>query len=113
MPGNGEQIPGSGVWASLPRSDAFLTGDTDGPPLKRAPFDRRYSLWGRNRDPRVGHVPPASHSDASAAEWHATTPSRRQYGGRLAVVWRQSAAEPSVTRGQCDIVGGKVPYWRQ
>ncbi|KAJ7926488.1 hypothetical protein B0H13DRAFT_2265905 [Mycena leptocephala] len=71
--GNGEQMPGSGVWASLPRSHAFLTGGTEGPPLKRAPFDRRDSLWGRSRDPRVGHVPPASHSDASAAEWHTTT----------------------------------------
>ncbi|KAJ7019961.1 hypothetical protein C8F04DRAFT_1197198 [Mycena alexandri] len=33
----------------------------------------RYSLWGRSRDPRVGHVPSASHSDTSAAEWRATT----------------------------------------
>ncbi|KAJ7903276.1 hypothetical protein B0H13DRAFT_1882126 [Mycena leptocephala] len=62
--GDGEQIPGSGVWASLPRSDAFLTGGTDGPPL---------NLWGRSRDPRVGHASPASHTDASATEWHATT----------------------------------------
>ncbi|KAJ7794247.1 hypothetical protein B0H14DRAFT_3497162 [Mycena olivaceomarginata] len=41
--GNGEQIPGSGVWAPLPRFDALLTYHR-GSALKPALSDRHYSL---------------------------------------------------------------------
>ncbi|KAJ7304736.1 hypothetical protein DFH08DRAFT_976534 [Mycena albidolilacea] len=58
--GNGEQIPGSGVWAPLPRSDAFLAGH------------RRSTLITRAGIPGSG-MPPASHSEASAAQWRTTT----------------------------------------
>ncbi|KAJ7775236.1 hypothetical protein B0H14DRAFT_2631847 [Mycena olivaceomarginata] len=85
---------------------------TEAPPSKPALFDRRYSLRGRIKDPRVGLASPASHSDASATQWHATTREwhMRRAGGagaQFPASCYRSKQPPPCSRAYCH----ELPLW--